>query len=298
MPAEGRVAIVGAAGFLGRSLVEALRRSATPHSAYTRSVPFLGPDGVAAPGLASAHTVYWLATQINPQIAEQQPSKVAEDLAVFEGFLHAVRGLPAPPTVVLLSSGGTVYDPQTDPPYAETAPTRPLSAYGRAKLDLEQLLAARAPGRFVTLRVSNAYGPGQPVASGQGVIAHWLRAARRGEDVRLFGDPDTTRDYVYVDDIAGALCLLAAHDGPLPPVLNIGSGRPTTLRELADTVLAVVDDPALRLAVEQRRSFDVPRTWLDVSLAASVLGWSPHTSLADGITAAWAAVRRLGDPTA
>ena len=87
----GPVAVVGAAGFLGRALVEALRRSTTGVSAYTRSVPFLGPDGAAAPGLASARTVFWLATQINPQIAEQQPLKVAEDRAAFDAFLHLVQ---------------------------------------------------------------------------------------------------------------------------------------------------------------------------------------------------------------
>ena len=291
------VAVVGAAGFLGRALVEMLRREAVPVSAYKRSVPFLGADGAAAPGLASAHTVFWLATQINPQIAEQQPERVAEDRAAFADLLRAVRGLPSPPTVVLLSSGGTVYDPQTDPPYAETAPTRPLSAYGAAKLALETDLARDAPGAFVTLRVANAYGPGQPVASGQGVVAHWLRAARRGEHIRVFGDPATTRDYVYVDDIAAAMVAVHGCTGALPPVLNIGSGRPTTLRELADTVLCAVADPALELLVEQRRSFDVPRTWLDVTLAGEVLGWRPTTSLADGVAAAWASVRRLGDPT-
>ena len=291
------MAVVGAAGFLGRALVDGLRRAALPVCSYTRSAPFLDGDGAARPGLASARTVYWLATQINPQIAEQQPEKVAEDLAAFEQFLRTVSTLVVPPTVVLLSSGGTVYDPDVAPPYAETAPTRPGSAYGSAKLALEEQLAARAPGRFVTLRVSNAYGPGQPVASGQGVIAHWLRAARRGEDIRLFGAPETSRDYVYVDDVARAMRAVDAVPGPLPPVLNIGSGRPTTLQELAETVLAVVQDPAVQLVVEGRRSFDVPRTWLDISLAASVLGWSPQTPLADGIAAAWAAVRRLGDPT-
>jgi len=291
------MAVVGAAGFLGRALVDGLRRAALPVCSYTRSAPFLDGDGAARPGLASARTVYWLATQINPQIAEQQPEKVAEDLAAFEQFLRTVSTLVVPPTVVLLSSGGTVYDPDVPPPYAETAPTRPGSAYGSAKLALEEQLAARAPGRFVTLRVSNAYGPGQPVASGQGVIAHWLRAARRGEDMRLFGAPETIRDYVYVDDVARAMRAVDAVPGPLPPVLNIGSGRPTTLQELAETVLAVVQDPAVQLVVEGRRSFDVPRTWLDISLAASVLGWSPQTPLTDGIAAAWAAVRRLGDPT-
>lgn len=290
------VAVIGAAGFLGRSVVAAFQKASTPVIAYTRSTPFVAPDGSADPRLASARTVYWLATQINPHIAEHEPAKVAEDRAVFADLLRAVQAMPDPPTVVLLSSGGTVYDVGTEPPYAETAATGPLSAYGRAKLELEGLLAREAPGAHTSLRVSNAYGPGQPVASGQGVIAHWLRAARRGEDIRLFGDPETTRDYVYVDDIAEAMVAVDRVEGSPPPVVNVGSGRPTSLGELAEVVLSVVADPRLRLVVEPRRSFDVPRTWLDVRLAQAALGWTPSTSLPDGVAAAWAAVRRLGDP--
>lgn len=285
------VAVVGASGFLGRALVAALNRAGTPVSAYTRSVPFLTPGGRPEAGLASARTVYWLATQINPQSAEQDPGKVVADRAAFEKFLQTLRGVEPAPTIVLLSSGGTVYDPATDPPYAESARTRPLSAYGRAKVALEGLLAERAPGRHVALRVSNAYGPGQPTASGQGVVAHWLRAAGRGEDIRVFGDPATTRDYVYVNDIADALVAVDGLDVELPPAVNIGSGRPTSLGELAETVLDVVAAQGLRVIIEQRRSFDVSQTWLDVTLAGEILRWQPATSLRDGIGAAWAAAQ-------
>jgi UDP-glucose 4-epimerase len=282
-----RVAVVGAAGFLGRRLTAALERRDVAFSSYTRSIPFLAGDGRPAEGLASAGTVFWLATLINPQSAEQQPARVHEDRAAFETFLRALQRLERPPTVVLLSSGGTVYDPAADPPYAESSPTAPISAYGRAKLALEQVLADAAPGRSVALRVSNAYGPGQPGTGGQGVVSHWLRAAASGQPIRLFGDPETTRDYVYVDDVVDALLAVAATDGALPPVVNVGAGRPTSLAELADTVVEVCGVPGVRVVVEQRRSFDVPRTWLDVSLAERVLGWTPRTSLRDGVAAAW-----------
>lgn len=285
------VAVVGAGGFLGRALTAGLRRTGRPAVAFTRAVPFLAADGGPAPGLATAGTVYWLATQINPQLAEQEPDRVVRDRAAFEDLLRAVQGVAPAPTVVLLSSGGTVYDPAGDPPYDEQAPTRPMSAYGRAKLELEGLLAAAAPGRHVVLRTSNAYGPGQPAVSGQGVVSHWLRAARRGEPVRVFGDPATTRDYVFVEDVVAAM--LAVLDAPadLPPVINVGSGQPTTLRELAETVLDVVADPGLDLVVEPARSFDVPRTWLDVRRAEQVLGWRPVTTLRDGVAAAWESLR-------
>ena len=57
--------------------------------------------------------------------------------------------------------------------------------------------------------MANAYGPGQRPAPGQGVLAHWMEAILAGEEVQLYGDPDATRDYVFVDDIARAA--VAAH---------------------------------------------------------------------------------------
>lgn len=294
---DGPVAVVGAAGFLGRSLASSLARSAVPLQLFTRAAPAVS-DGVAHPALCRARTIYWLATRINPQIAEQQPARVDEDRIAFQAFLLALARCGGQGRVVLVSSGGTVYDPSAPPPYAEGAPTRPLSAYGVAKLALEQLLVAHAPAEHVAMRVSNAYGPGQPVASGQGVVAHWLRAARRGEPITIFGDPATTRDYVYIDDVVRALLAVQHVQDPLPRVINVGSGIPTTLAELADTILETVADPRLRIEVMPARSFDVSRTWLDISAARRALRWLPQTPLSAGIARSWAAVQRLGDPRA
>lgn len=290
--------MVGAAGFLGRALVEALRCTPYQVSTFTRSQPCYYPDGSVAEGAAAAGTVFWLASQINPQVAQDHPELVAADSQVLREFLSAIAASAVPPMVVLVSSGGTVYGTSSPPPYSEQSRAAPTSAYGRAKLALEVMLAERAPGRAVVLRVANAYGPGQPVGRGQGVVAHWLRAARRGESLRLLGDPATTRDYIYVDDVARACIAVQAAPASLPPVINVGSGQPTTLRELAETVVRVVGDPRVQLVVEPARSFDAPHTWLDVSLARDALGWRPQTTLDQGVAAAWAAVRRLGDPGA
>jgi UDP-glucose 4-epimerase len=237
-----------------------------------------------------------LATSINPQIAESSPQRVAADYAAFSDFLEGLARHSSPPPVVLLSSGGTVYDDRARPPYDESSPTSPRSAYGKAKLALELQLRERAPRGSVVVRISNAYGPGQPVASGQGVVAHWLRAARREEHLRIFGDPNSSRDYVYVDDVAAAMLAVHRHIGDLPAVINIGSGVPTSLQALAETVLDVVGDSSLGIEVEEARTFDVHSTWLDVTLADTALGWRSRTSLHDGLAAAWSAVSRLGDP--
>lgn len=281
-------AVVGAAGFLGSALVHTLHAAGVPVAMFTRKTPFLTDSGSPDDGLVAARTVFWLASSINPAIAEIEPGRVYEDRETFLSLLRVLERLADPPKVILVSSGGTVYDPAIPPPHREDSPARPRGAYGRAKLDLERLLhgAALGPGRAVVVRVSNAYGPGQPATSGQGVIAHWLRALSAGDPITIFGDPATTRDYVYVDDVAAALVAVHRHPGRLPPVLNVGSGTPTSLAALADLVRTAAgsDAPILR---EPARGFDVPHSWLDVRLAADMVGWRQGTTLPVGVAAAW-----------
>ena len=292
-----RIAVVGAAGFLGRTLVDVAGMRDVSVDTFTRARPCLLANGTLDPRVSDASALVWLVSSINPQIAHDRPDLVAEEQHHLTRFLDAVARLARPPRIVLTSSGGTVYDTAVLPPYAETAQVRPRSAYGIAKLRCEELLlgSALADDAVVT-RIANAYGPGQPVASGQGVIAHWLRALRRGEPVRLFGDPHSTRDYVYVDDIADALLAVATADATPPAILNIGSGQPTALGELARRVLETAGHDSDELVVEARRSFDAPHNHLDVTLARRSVGWTPQTDLARGLRLSWEAVRRIGDP--
>lgn len=285
------IAVIGAGGFLGSALVRSAQQSLVPYAAFTRLVPFLDPDGRPASGLAAAHTIYWLASSINPAVAESEPDRIAADQNAFTSLLRAVEKLPHTPRVVLLSSGGTVYDPSIAPPYHESSPTAPLGAYGRAKLAMEATLACCGlpAGQAVAVRVANAYGPGQPARRGQGVVAYWLHAVARDEAITIIGDPHSTRDYVFVEDIVAALLAIHGTSDALPPVINVGNGVPTSLGELAGLVRSVTGTER-EIRYQPARGFDVPHTWLDVSLAARVLGWRPRTRLADGVAAAWRAI--------
>jgi len=290
--AASSAAVVGSQGFLGRALTAALRATGVHVLEFTRDRPCLTSTDIDA-GLMAADSVFWAVSTINPALAEAAPERVRADHTLFEAVLNGLSVGDGRRRVVLLSSGGTVYDPAARPPYPESAAVSPLGAYGRAKLDMEAMLAesSGALGSGVSVRISNAYGPGQPVAPGQGVIAHWLAAAADGRALTMLGNPATTRDYVYVGDVAQALVAIHQHTGILPGTLNVGSGRPTTLAALADIIIAVVDDPAVTLEMAPGRSFDVARTWLDSSLARRVLAWSPRTSLDQGVQQAWSALR-------
>lgn len=288
---DAPVAVVGATGFIGRALTSALGSVGTGAAGFTRSVPPVGPDGRLAEAVRRAGAVVWAAASINPSVAETRPDLVAADEQAVADLLAALHREGSPARVVYLSSGGTVYDPTAPAPFDERSPCAPAGAYGRSKLAVEQ--AVRAHPGSVVVRIANAFGPGQPVAPGQGVVAHWLDAARRGEPVLVYGPPETARDFVYVDDVVAALLAVVRAEDP-PAVVNVGSGRPTTLGELLDAVRAVVGD----VAVEHRdpRAFDVSRTWLDIGLARRALGWEPVVPVAEGVARTWRSLR-AGSPS-
>lgn len=280
--------MVGADGFLGRALTRTLREGGSAVTTLGRGDRLVDPGGVAPPALAAASTVFYLASTMNPLTAVQEPQRGESDLAALRGVLGALAGVTRPVTLVLPSSGGTVYDTTLPPPYDEEAPVRAVTAYGRAKLRMEEALfaAARGPCRPVVLRIANVYGPDQPVGTGQGVVASWLDAALRGEEGVLYGDDRAIRDYVYLDDVTRAFVRCAA-EPPAPALVNIGSGRATTLAELASAISAVVGEDRFRLRHESARSFDLRHNVLAVDRARAELGWKAEVGLADGLARTW-----------
>jgi len=288
------VAVVGGAGFIGSALCRSFAANAVLVESFTRHRPAV-TAGRLAVELGPVGTVYLLAGRVNPALAERDPAAVTAELVDLRCLLELLSEAPAQgriPSrrVVLAGSGGTVYDPRATPPYAEDATVAPVNAYGRLKLATEDLLRSfSGPLDPVVARLSNVYGPGQRLGTGQGVIGHWLAAARGGLPLQLFGDPATTRDYLYIDDAVDAL--RAVHSAPsVPPVLNVGSGSPTSLAALADLLRTAVGRPDLELTVAPARGFDRQDTWLDITLARGSIGWSPRTGLAEGLLSTWQAL--------
>ena len=276
------IAVIGSNGFLGRAVVAALGAADMSVVEFPSARPFLRSDGLPANELASASAVCYLASRINPGIAERDPAAAAAHVSTLRSLTRALAD--SAKRLIYPSSGGTVYDTDREPPYSETSPLKPIGRFGATKVEVEQLLA-QAPGiESVAMRISNANGPGQRTGTGLGVIAHWLGAASEGKPLRLFGAPETTRDFVYIDDVCDAFLRVIASDAP-PAVVNIGSGIPTTLGEVAEIIAEIVD--GAEIVHEPDRGFDVPRSWLDVGLARQKLGWEPTTELREGIRRTW-----------
>jgi UDP-glucose 4-epimerase len=279
-------------------LTAALRDAGVSVAEYTRDRLPIAEDGVLAHGVAAADTVFYMASSVNPKVAQERPDLVRRDSDAFARLVAALSGLARPVKVVLPSSGGTVYDPMARPPYDETSALATSGSYALSRLQLEEILFdAGGAVQPAVCRISNAYGPGQRIGTGQGVIAHWLDAVVAGRPLRLFGDPRSVRDYIYVDDVVDALIAVGWSDAA-PPTLNVGSGVPTSLGDLADHLVRVIGHESVNVEYEDARSFDRRDSWLDCSLIEKTLGWRATVALPDGLRGAWmsAKARRTGSP--
>lgn len=187
-------------------------------------------------------------------------------------------------TFVFISSGGTVYGPDAPLPTHEDVRTAPINIYGTIKVLTEQALleVGRKYGlTIVILRVSNPYGPGQSGTRRMGFIAAAAKAVITGEPIVIWGDGSATRDFIYIDDVGTSLALAAAYRGN-SAILNIGSGQEHSLLEICDIISDNSPRP-LEVQFDSGRTFDVPRSYLDISRAAEILGWQPHIDINDGI---------------
>jgi UDP-glucose 4-epimerase len=135
----------------------------------------------------------------------------------------------------------------------------------------------------VSLRIFNAYGPGQDLPpSYPPVIPQLLRQAQTGGSVVIFGDGSQSRDFVFLDDVVDALVAAATATDVNRAVINIGSGQEVSINELADSV-ARVTGRRVNVLHNQTQSGGVSRLLADVNLARQLLGWTPATELEAGL---------------
>ena len=135
-----------------------------------------------------------------------------------------------------------------------------------------------------SLRLGNVYGPRQDAGLEGGVVAIFLERFARGEETVIFGDGTQSRDFVYVEDVVGALlAVVGAGGGPY----NVGTGDDTTVAELHRACAAVAGVPT-GAQHEAARLGDIQRSVLDASLIERERGWRPRISLDDGLARTWA----------
>ena len=187
---------------------------------------------------------------------------------------------------VVFASSSSVYGNSGDLPRVETANPDPISPYGVSKLAAERYCVSFSRVyalETVALRYFNVFGPSQdPTSQYSAVIPRFVTTIADGRPVSIYGDGGQQRDFTYVDNVIEANLLAAEANDANGAVLNIATGRATSVNQLADVIGTLLDRPVER---EQHpaRAGDVRDSWADIARAGEVLGWEPRVSLEDGL---------------
>jgi len=302
----GRVLITGGAGLVGSHLADALveagaseivildnflrgRRENLAHASASGRVRIVegdirNPDDVARV-VAGAAVVFHEAGIRITQCAEDP--RLAREIMVDGTFNVLEAAVRARVQRVVAASTASVYGPAEVFPTAESHhPYGNRTIYGAAKLFNEGLLRSFHDMYgldYVALRYFNIYGPRMDTFGAYTeVLVRWMEAIDAGRPPVIFGDGSETMDFVHVRDVARATLLAAA--APVTDVVfNVATGVETSLKTLAETLLAIMGS-SLRPAYAPRRKVNpVPRRLASTAAAQEGLGFRAGISLEEGL---------------
>ena len=309
-----RTFVTGGAGFIGSNLVDALLergdevvvlddlstgRRENLEPALERGARLVEADvgDAAAVGEAVAalrpEAVFHLAAQIDVRRSVSDPGFDARvNVAGTANLLEAVRAGSPGAAFVFASTGGAIYGEGEgrELPFAEDAALAPEAPYGQSKLAGEGYVAyfRRTHGvAGLSLRLGNVYGPRQDPLGEAGVVAIFCGRLRDGRRPTVFGDGRQTRDFVFVGDVVAAMLAAAARlaggvDG-LGEVYNVGTGRETTVLELAEALGSIGGSDGFEPELEPARAGEIQRCAIDPGKAGADLGWHAATGVDEGL---------------
>jgi UDP-glucose 4-epimerase len=233
-----------------------------------------------------ADAVIHTAAQVSVQRSTEDPAMDAE-----LNVLGTIRVLKACQDAgvrkfIFISSAAVYGNPQYLP-VDEGHPTLPLSIYGASKLSSEHYV--RAFGStfglgWAIIRPFNFYSPrADPKSPYSGVITKFTENAKAGVPMRIEGDGTQTRDFLHAADVARLVRLVMESDRDAT-LWNAGSGRGTSIAELADTIKKVCPREAYIEHIAPRRA-DIKHSVAKVERARETLGFSTRISLEEGLKA-------------
>jgi UDP-glucose 4-epimerase len=306
-----KMLVTGGAGFIGSNVVDgyidAGHEVLVVDNLLTGKVGNINPKAAFYQVDVRSEEIGKIMAQEKPDIVNHHAAQISVPASVEDPLLDAdinIKGLlnllehavkNHVKKVIFISSGGAVYGEATEYPTSEAYLPRPLSPYAVSKLCSEYYLAYyRHQYRleYTVLRYANIYGPRQIPHGEAGVVAIFMNNLLAGRACTVNHFPEEpegmARDYCYVGDVVKANLL--AVDTGRADFFNIGTGRSTKTLQLFRAVYKGVKKvkPDLPEGLanplrQEARPGDLKQSCLVVEKALAVLGWSPQTSLEEGI---------------
>lgn len=307
-----RVLVTGGAGFIGSHVTDAMvamgHRVAVLDNLSTGSRGNLNQQAAFYHvDMTDGKSVDRLFREFRPEVvihhAAQIDVRISTNRPVFDaqvnilGTINLLTSAVQAGTgkIIYASSGGAIYGEPEHLPVREDHPIQAISPYGVSKYTVEHYVKLYAKNygiQYTILRYPNVYGPRQNPYGEGGVIAIFSAMLLQSKPCTIFGDGGQLRDYIYVGDIVDAN--VRALDRGNSMTVNLGSGVGTSVNEVYSKLAAITGSAQKPISAPERMG-EIRNSYLDASLAKKVLGWSPQTSLIDGLreTVDWIRERAL-----
>ncbi|WP_019814568.1 NAD-dependent epimerase/dehydratase family protein [Saccharomonospora saliphila] len=291
------VVVTGGCGFIGRAVVAAFRRRGARVTVVDREPIEIADEGVVAvqgdladpevreravvPGTDG---IVHLAAITSVLKSVEMPARTyAQNVAITHELLELAR-MHGVRRFVFASTNAVVGDVGTAT-INEDMPLAPLTPYGATKAACEMLMSGYAGAYGMAtcaLRFTNVYGPG--MSHKDSFVPRLMRAALRGEGVRVYGDGTQRRDLVFLDDVVRGIEL--AWDSEHVGRAIVGAGRSVSVLDLIDAVRDVTGSP-IPVDHVPAPGGEMPAVVVDLERSAETIGYRPAHSLHDGLAATW-----------
>jgi UDP-glucuronate 4-epimerase len=307
------VLVTGGAGFIGSHLVDGLLRDGWRVTALDNFDPFY--DRATKERNIAAHRAHPEYSLVEANICDEQALNQLTER--YDAIVHLAARAGVRPSIVdplgyqtvnvagtqqmlelarrlsvtqfVFASSSSVYGVNPRVPWSEEDHVlQPISPYASTKVSGELLghVYSHLYGiRFLALRFFTVYGPRQrPDLAIHGFAKRMLE----GQPISVFGDGTTRRDYTFIDDIISGIRAAIDYDRTSYEVINLGNNDTVSLMDMIEGLERTLGVRAKTTQMPNQPG-DVPQTWANVDKAASLLGYAPHTSYADGVArfAAW-----------
>jgi UDP-glucose 4-epimerase len=312
---KDKVVVTGGAGFIGSHLVRALvpnysvvviddfssgkaqNLRSVRERARMRIVRGDVRDRFLVKSLTrKAEAIFHLAAR--PSVPRSIKNPVLTNSVNVDGTLNVLKcAVDNHVSKFVYSSSSSVYGESLTRLKKEELPPRPISPYAVSKLAGENYATAfyHTYGLpTVSLRYFNVYGPKQAPGPYAAVITSFVNRLLAGKPPIIFGDGKQARDFTFVSDVVQANLLAMNRERAIGEVLNVGTGRATSINDLAELAMQLCAKQKVGIIRGKSRVGDIKRSCADISKAKRVLGYSPQVQLRAGLRTVVAWLRETG----
>lgn len=298
-----RVLVTGGAGFIGSHLCDALISAGhqvvcldnlytgslanVEHLQDNKNFEFVNADVNQPIQMTGLDQIYNLACPASTVKYQEDPVATIRTNVV--GAINLLDLALQNNATILQASTSEVYgDPEVHPQpesyWGRVNPIGPRSCYDEGKRAAETIFfdyLRQYNARIKVARIFNTYGERMDVQDGR-VVSNFVVQALKGQPITVYGSGNQTRSFCYVSDLVEGLMLLMNSPESVTGPVNLGNPEEFTMIELAGKVVELVGGES-QVVFESLPIDDPQQRQPDITLAKSVLGWTPTTPLSSGL---------------